>query len=40
MKMKCFQTACAFTGHRPSKLPWKYDENDKRCIELKAVLAQ
>lgn len=31
---------CAFTGHRPSKLPWKYNEEDKRCIELKAVLAQ
>lgn len=31
---------CAFTGHRPSKLPWKYDENDNRCIALKAVLAQ
>lgn len=31
---------CAFTGHRPSKLPWKYNEEDMRCVELKAVLAQ
>ena len=31
---------CSFTGHRPSKPPWKYDENDNRCIALKAVLAQ
>lgn len=30
---------CAFTGHRPAKFPWKYDEKDPRCVELKAVLA-
>ena len=29
---------CAFTGHRPSKFPWKYDETDSRCVALKAVL--
>ncbi len=27
-------TAC-FTGHRATKLPWQYDENDERCILLK-----
>ena len=27
--------ACAVTGHRPEKLPWKYDERDPRCVELK-----
>lgn len=32
--------ACAFTGHRPCKLPWKYDEADSRCVELKAALAE
>lgn len=31
---------CAFTGHRPSKFPWKYDETDSRCVALKAVLAE
>lgn len=31
---------CAFTGHRPKKFPWKYDEKDERCIALKAVLTQ
>ena len=36
--MKGKQTACAFTGHRPSKLPWGNDENDIRCIALKAKL--
>lgn len=29
---------CAFTGHRPHKFPWKYDETDRRCIALKAAL--
>ena len=32
-------TACAFTGHRPKKLPWKYDETDSRCNVLKTKLA-
>lgn len=31
---------CAFTGHRPHKFPWKYDEADERCAELKSVIAQ
>lgn len=30
--------SCAFTGHRPHKLPWKYNETDSRCIRLKATL--
>lgn len=29
---------CAFTGHRPSKMPWGYDETDGRCAALKEVL--
>lgn len=28
--------ACAFTGHRPEKLPWRYNERDERCVALKA----
>lgn len=39
MKNKLY-TSCAFTGHRPAKFPWKYDENDPQCVELKAVLAR
>lgn len=31
---------CAFTGHRPSKMPWGYDETDSRCVALKATLQQ
>ena len=34
------KTACAFTGHRPHKFPWKGDEADLRCVALKAVLAE
>ena len=29
---------CAFTGHRPSKFPWKYNETDSRCVALKTIL--
>ena len=30
-------TAC-FTGYRVQKLPWRNNESDKRCIEMKRVL--
>ena len=30
--------SCAFTGHRPAKLPWGDDERDIRCVALKARL--
>jgi len=33
-------TACAFSGHRPCKLPWKRDETDPRCVALKSVLTE
>lgn len=26
---------CCFTGYRPLKCPWGYNENDKRCIKMK-----
>ncbi len=26
---------CCFTGNRPQKLAWGYDESDVRCVELK-----
>ena len=32
-------SCCAFTGHRPHKLPWRYNEADSRCLALKAALA-
>lgn len=31
--------ACSFTGHRPMKLPWRYDECHLDCVRLKEVLA-
>ena len=31
---------CCFTGHRPAKLPWGDREDDPRCLELKARLAE
>ena len=33
--MRGRQSACCFTGHRPSKLPWRHNEEDARCIALK-----
>lgn len=32
--------SCAFTGHRPNKLPWRYDETDSRCVALKEIMAE
>ena len=31
---------CSFTGHRPQHLPWLTDENDRRCLSLKAEIAE
>ncbi len=31
---------CAFTGHRPQKLPWGQREEDPRCRALKILLEQ
>ncbi len=36
--MKSF--ACAFTGHRPAKFSFGYDEEDERCIRLKTEMAR
>lgn len=32
--------SCCFTGHRASKLPWGYNEEDPRCINLKSAISQ
>lgn len=29
---------CSFTGHRSQKLPWSFNENDKRCLIMKTIL--
>ena len=34
------EKCCAFTGHRPSKFPWGYNEADARCVALKMALAE
>lgn len=31
---------CCFTGNRPSKLPWGYNEKDKRCDAMKKDLVE
>ena len=35
MKNKSICKTCAFTGYRPSKMPWGYDETDARCVEFR-----
>jgi len=37
--MNSMNQACTFTGHRAEKLPWKYDENDSRCLLLKEQIS-
>lgn len=37
--MKARQESCCFTGHRPGKLPWGFDETDRRCLALKERIA-
>lgn len=37
--MPARQESCCFTGHRPTKLPWRYDESDSRCVTLKRRIA-
>ncbi|MDI9505386.1 MAG: DUF1273 domain-containing protein [Clostridiales bacterium] len=31
---------CAFTGHRPQKLPFGFDEEDPRCIAFKGAVKE
>ena len=33
------EKTCCFTGHRPSKLPWGFDEEHPDCIALKNRIA-
>lgn len=34
------EKTCCFTGHRPEKLPWRDNERDPRCLDLKFRLAR
>lgn len=34
------EKTCCFTGHRPEKLPWGFNEEDPRCAALKERLRQ
>ena len=35
-----FSRICCFTGHRPDKLPWGFDEGDPRCIAIRHSMAR
>ena len=32
------ETTLCFTGHRSQKLPWKFNEQDPRCLQMKSTL--
>ena len=34
------ELSCAFSGHRPEKLPWGTDETDPRCRALKIMITR
>lgn len=34
------EVTCCFTGHRPEKLPWRFDERDPRCLALKQSITR
>ena len=36
---KAVKNTCAFTGHRPERFSFGYDESAEQCNELKALLA-
>ena len=37
--MRAQAITCAFTGHRPEKLPWGDNEQDPRCRALQERIA-
>ena len=37
-EVKMNMKQCAFTGHRPKRLPFCFNEADKRCAALKQIL--
>lgn len=39
-KAKTAYKRCAFTGYRPQKMPFGFDENDPRCIDFKRRLRE
>jgi len=35
-----FEKSCAFTGHRPARFSFGYNENDERCLRVKSLLSK
>jgi len=33
-------SSCAFTGHRPERFGFKYNEDDERCVKLKVLMRE
>ena len=37
---KNIHQTCSFTGHRPTRLSFGFDESDERCIKLKTMMSE
>ena len=35
-----FEKSCAFTGHRPARFSFGYNENDVQCMKIKALMSE
>lgn len=40
IEVRAKAVSCAFTGHRPEKLPWGARESDPRCDDLKSRIGE
>lgn len=40
MQKNTINTACAFTGHRPNRFSFGYDEADGKCVKIKTLMRE
>ncbi len=38
LMLPCKEQTVCFSGHRPQRLPWQFEEQDSRCVSLKQAL--
>ena len=40
MQTAIIKNACAFTGHRPARFSFGFNESDERCVKIKALMSE
>ena len=40
MQKKLITKSCAFTGHRPTRFSFGYDEDDEKCLEVQRTMEE